>query len=120
MTNQEKPELFDRGPSASGDRPSEKARVAVVSAAGASTSSASVQAVPHKMRAHGLTVRYGDKVGVRDVSIDVIDRQVLALIGPSGCGKSTFLRALNRMNDTVPSVSIEGQVELDGEPIYGP
>ncbi|MGH7436754.1 MAG: phosphate ABC transporter ATP-binding protein PstB [Polyangiaceae bacterium] len=72
------------------------------------------------MRANGLTVRYGDKVGVRDVTIDVFERQVLALIGPSGCGKSTFLRALNRMNDTVPSVSIEGHVELDGEAIYGP
>ncbi len=120
MTNQEKPELFERGLSASGDRPSEKPRVAVVAGSGASTPIAGGQAVPHKMRAHGLTVRYGEKVGVRDVTIDVIERQVLALIGPSGCGKSTFLRALNRMNDAVPNVSIEGQVELDGEAIYGP
>jgi phosphate transport system ATP-binding protein len=73
-----------------------------------------------KMRARDLAVRYGEKVGIKDVTIDVHEKEVLALIGPSGCGKSTFLRALNRMNDTVPNVSVEGHVELDGEPIYGP
>jgi phosphate transport system ATP-binding protein len=71
------------------------------------------------MRAHGLTVRYGEKVAIRDVSLDVHANQVLALIGPSGCGKSTFLRSLNRMNDTVPGVAVAGQVDLDGEAIYG-
>jgi phosphate transport system ATP-binding protein len=118
MTNQEKPELRDRGPSGSGERPSERARVAVL--ASPSSSSVAGQAVPQKMRANGLTVRYGEKTGVSDVTIDVLEKQVLALIGPSGCGKSTFLRALNRMNDTVPNVSVEGHVELDGEAIYGP
>ncbi|HZU84278.1 MAG TPA: phosphate ABC transporter ATP-binding protein PstB [Polyangiaceae bacterium] len=73
-----------------------------------------------KMRSQALAVRYGDKVAITDVTIDVHSKEVLALIGPSGCGKSTFLRSLNRMNDTVPGVSVEGQVELDGEPIYGP
>jgi phosphate transport system ATP-binding protein len=73
-----------------------------------------------KMRASDLTVRYGEKVAIRDVNIEVRSHQVLALIGPSGCGKSTFLRSLNRMNDTVPGVSVTGQVQLDGEPIYGP
>jgi phosphate transport system ATP-binding protein len=73
-----------------------------------------------KMRASELTVRYGEKVAIKDVSIDVHANQVLALIGPSGCGKSTFLRSLNRMNDTVPGVSVTGHVVLDGEPIYGP
>jgi len=73
-----------------------------------------------KMRARDLTVRYSEKVAIRDVSIDVHSHQVLALIGPSGCGKSTFLRSLNRMNDTVPGVSVTGQVHLDGEAIYGP
>jgi phosphate transport system ATP-binding protein len=72
-----------------------------------------------KMRASGLTVRYGEKVAIKDVDIEVHAKQVLALIGPSGCGKSTFLRSLNRMNDTVPGVSVVGQVHLDGEPIYG-
>ena len=71
------------------------------------------------MRASGLTVRYGEKTAIKDVSIDVPAGGVLALIGPSGCGKSTFLRSLNRMNDTIPDVSVDGHVELDGEPIYG-
>ncbi len=73
-----------------------------------------------KMRAAGLTVRYGEKVAIKDVNIDVHTNQVLALIGPSGCGKSTFLRSLNRMNDTIPGISVAGQVELDGERVYGP
>ncbi len=71
------------------------------------------------MRATRLAVSYGEKIAIENVSIDVHARQVLALIGPSGCGKSTFLRSLNRMNDTVSGVSVSGQVELDGEPIYG-
>ncbi len=82
--------------------------------------SPTVQAVPLKMRARDLTVGYSGKVAIQDVSIDVNQNVVLALIGPSGCGKSTFLRSLNRMNDTVPGVSVSGHVELDGEPIYGP
>jgi phosphate transport system ATP-binding protein len=73
-----------------------------------------------KMRARDLSVRYGEKVAIKGVTLDVGAKQVLALIGPSGCGKSTFLRSLNRMNDTVPGVSVTGHVELDGEPIYGP
>jgi phosphate transport system ATP-binding protein len=72
------------------------------------------------MRTRGLTVRYGDKTAIKDVTIDVHDKVVLALIGPSGCGKSTFLRSLNRMNDTVPGISVDGHVELDGEAVYGP
>ncbi len=77
------------------------------------------QDVNLKMRARSLTVAYGEKVAIKDVTIDVHGKQVLALIGPSGCGKSTFLRSLNRMNDTVPGVSVTGHVELDGEQIYG-
>jgi phosphate transport system ATP-binding protein len=78
------------------------------------------QDVQLKMSARGLSVAYGEKVAIKDVTLDVHQSQVLALIGPSGCGKSTFLRSLNRMNDTVPGVSVTGHVELDGEPIYGP
>jgi phosphate transport system ATP-binding protein len=77
------------------------------------------QDVNLKMRARSLTVAYGEKVAIKDVNIEVHGKQVLALIGPSGCGKSTFLRSLNRMNDTVPGVSVTGHVELDGEQIYG-
>jgi phosphate transport system ATP-binding protein len=73
-----------------------------------------------KMRTTKLTVRYGDKIAVNEVSLDIRENEALALIGPSGCGKSTFLRSLNRMNDTVPEAHVTGQVELDGEPIYGP
>jgi phosphate transport system ATP-binding protein len=73
-----------------------------------------------KMTARGVTVRYGEKKAVDDVSIDITTDNVAAFIGPSGCGKSTFLRTLNRMNDTIPSARFEGRIELDGEDIYGP
>jgi len=71
-----------------------------------------------KMRALGLSVRYGPQEAVKDVSLDVPSKQVLALIGPSGCGKSTFLRALNRMNDMVEGARTSGEVMLDGRNIY--
>jgi phosphate transport system ATP-binding protein len=93
------------------------ATIAAVAAAAAVSSPSEAQL---KMRARGLSVRYGDKVAIKDVDIEVHANQVLALIGPSGCGKSTFLRALNRMNDTIPGVSVSGHVDLDGEAIYGP
>ena len=73
-----------------------------------------------KMRATDLSVHYGAKPAVKNVTLEVRANEVLALIGPSGCGKSTFLRSLNRMNDTIPEARVTGQVELDGEPIYGP
>jgi phosphate transport system ATP-binding protein len=79
--------------------------------------SASESAEP-KMRAIDLSIAYGKKTAVQAVSLDVRPCEVLALIGPSGCGKSTFLRALNRMNDTIDDVHLEGRVELDGESIY--
>jgi phosphate transport system ATP-binding protein len=68
----------------------------------------------------GLTCRYGGKVAVRDVSMEIPTAGVTAFIGPSGCGKSTILRCLNRMNDVVPGFSLVGQVMLDGEDIYTP
>ena len=70
------------------------------------------------MRALRLSVRYGAQDAVKDVSLDVPSKGVLALIGPSGCGKSTFLRSLNRMNDMVEGVHISGEVMLDGKNIY--
>ena len=73
-----------------------------------------------KIEARDLTVRYGDAVGLDAVSLDIPERRVTALIGPSGCGKSTFLRCLNRMNDHIPGARVEGQVHVDGMPIYGP
>jgi phosphate transport system ATP-binding protein len=84
------------------------------------TPSPGATAVTTKMRADDLTVKYGSKVAIAGVTLDVRANEILALIGPSGCGKSTFLRSLNRMNDTIESVTTTGSVELDGEPIYGP
>jgi len=71
-----------------------------------------------KMRARDVDVYYGDKKAIDGVDIDVYTEYVTAFIGPSGCGKSTFLRALNRMNDTIPSARVTGTIELDGEDIY--
>jgi phosphate transport system ATP-binding protein len=72
----------------------------------------------HKMTARDVSVYYGDKQAVRDVSIDIDMDKVTAFIGPSGCGKSTFLRTLNRMNDTISSARVTGEITLDGENIY--
>jgi phosphate transport system ATP-binding protein len=71
-----------------------------------------------KMSARGVSVFYGDKKAIDNVSIDVSRENVTAFIGPSGCGKSTFLRTLNRMNDTITNARVEGRIELDGEDIY--
>jgi phosphate transport system ATP-binding protein len=73
-----------------------------------------------KMTARGVNVFYGEKQAIKDVSIDVTQENVTAFIGPSGCGKSTFLRTLNRMNDTVASARVTGDITLDGKDIYAP
>ena len=70
--------------------------------------------------AKNLDLWYGDFKALKSISLDVGEREITALIGPSGCGKSTFLKTLNRMNDLVPGVRIEGQVTLRGEDIFGP
>src|ERR1700686_600409 len=64
------------------------------------------------------SVFYGGKQALKNVTLDVARRQVLAMIGPSGCGKSTFLRCLNRMNDTIPGARVTGSIKLDGRDIY--
>ncbi len=71
-----------------------------------------------KMTARDVSVFYGDKQAINNVSIDVFQEDVTAFIGPSGCGKSTFLRSFNRMNDTVASAKVTGDIRLDGEDIY--
>jgi phosphate transport system ATP-binding protein len=71
-----------------------------------------------KIRTRNVSVFYGDKKALDDVSIDVETEHVTAFIGPSGCGKSTFLRSLNRMNDTIAAARVEGEILLDGEDIY--
>ncbi len=67
-----------------------------------------------------LNFYYGRYQALIDISVNIPDRQITALIGPSGCGKSTFLRCLNRMNDTIPGTRVEGRVLLDGQDIYAP
>src|SRR5215469_5923217 len=74
---------------------------------------------PIKMETKELSVYYGGSKAIKEVSLQIPDRQVTALMGPSGCGKSTFLRALNRMHDLTPSARVTGVVDLDGRDIYG-
>lgn len=71
-----------------------------------------------KMNIKNLNLYYGDHQALYDVSLEVPENHVVALIGPSGCGKSTFLRTLNRMNDLIEGVRIDGEIQLDGESIY--
>lgn len=71
-----------------------------------------------KISTRGLNLYYGDNHALQDVDMDIKANAVTAFIGPSGCGKSTFLKSLNRMNDLVEGVRIEGMVTLDGENIY--
>ncbi len=73
-----------------------------------------------KIETCNLNFYYRDIQALKDVSLQIQERQVTALIGPSGCGKTTFLRTLNRMSDEVPGARLEGQVLLDGEDIYAP
>ena len=72
------------------------------------------------MVASDVNVYYGEKHALKDVSVDVPDRGVMAFIGPSGCGKSTFLRCINRMNDTIPSCRVTGKITIDNQDIYDP
>ena len=67
-----------------------------------------------------MSVYYGQKKAINNISIDIERRSITAFIGPSGCGKSTFLRTINRMNDTIDSCRIEGTVIVDGKDIYDP
>ena len=67
-----------------------------------------------------LNLFYGDFHAVEDVTMKIEPNKVTALIGSSGCGKTTFLRSLNRMHELTPGASVKGDIELDGEDIYGP
>ena len=70
------------------------------------------------LEAKSLNLWYGQNHALHDVSVAIPERQITAFIGPSGCGKSTFLRTLNRMNDLIPSVKIQGEVDFHGKNIY--
>ena len=67
-----------------------------------------------------LNVYYGDNHALKDITINIPDKQITAIIGPSGCGKTTLLRAFNRLIDTVDGVRITGKVLVDGEDIFDP
>ncbi|MDF2544199.1 MAG: pstB [Herbinix sp.] len=71
-----------------------------------------------KISTKGLNLHYGTNHALKNVDMNIKEKAITAFIGPSGCGKSTYLKTLNRMNDLVPGVTIEGEVLLDGENIY--
>ena len=71
-----------------------------------------------KMIAENVTISYGDKPAVKDVTMKFKEKSVTALIGPSGCGKTTFLRCLNRMHDMTKNAEVEGKVMIDGIDLY--
>ncbi len=77
---------------------------------------------PHAsaVKVRNLSVYFGSNQAVKDISLDIPERSVTAIIGPSGCGKSTFLRALNRMHELVPHARVSGEILLFGENIYAP
>jgi len=71
-----------------------------------------------KIEVDQLNFYYGKTQALKDISIEIPERQVMAFIGPSGCGKTTFLRTLNRMNDVIAGTRVEGKIVIDGEDIY--
>ena len=71
-----------------------------------------------KINVKNLKLFYGNNQALKNINMEIKERKVTALIGPSGCGKSTFLRTLNRMNDLIENVNIEGEIFVDGEDIY--
>jgi phosphate transport system ATP-binding protein len=80
--------------------------------------SVGINFAPAKISARGVNVSYSGKRALHNVSLEIPDRQVTALIGPSGCGKSTFIRCLNRMNDVIDGCVVQGDILLDGEDVY--
>jgi phosphate transport system ATP-binding protein len=92
--------------------PAAEANTVSVSAAGHSTSNRA------KFVTTDVSVFYGEKQALKDVSLDIRQNEVTALIGPSGCGKTTYLRCLNRMNDIIDICRVTGEIKLDGEDIY--
>jgi phosphate transport system ATP-binding protein len=73
-----------------------------------------------KIRAEQVNVHYGEKPALKNVSVDIPERGVMAFIGPSGCGKTTFLRCINRMNDTIPIARVKGRIIIDDVDVNGP
>ncbi len=81
-------------------------------------SHASLRSAATKIAVEHLNFFYGKTQALKDISIEIPERQVMAFIGPSGCGKTTFLRTLNRMNDVIPGTRVEGKITIDSDDIY--
>ncbi|KMT22440.1 phosphate ABC transporter ATP-binding protein PstB [Clostridium cylindrosporum] len=71
-----------------------------------------------KIKIKNMDFYYGNNKALKNINMDIYEKKVTAFIGPSGCGKSTFLRSLNRMNDFIDGIKVEGQIEVNGEDIY--
>lgn len=84
------------------------------------TGASGIPEPPSKIRVRNLNLFYGENQALRNIRMHIPEKSVTALIGPSGCGKSTFLRTLNRMNDTIAGIRIQGLVKIDNVNIYGP
>ena len=85
-----------------------------------STTAEIAPGLPLEFEVERLSIWYGGKRAIEDVTLDIPSKMITAIIGPSGCGKSTLLRALNRMHELVPNTRIEGRVLFGGEDIYAP
>ncbi|CAI8388202.1 MAG: Phosphate import ATP-binding protein PstB [Rhodospirillaceae bacterium] len=86
----------------------------------ASNSPSDTQEIDPVVVCKNVNVFYGDKQAINNISLDILPKTITAFIGPSGCGKSTFLRALNRMNDTIEGCRMEGEILIDNTNIYHP
>jgi phosphate transport system ATP-binding protein len=89
-------------------------------ASAAPSVSAPTQGAAPKVVGRNVSVFYGEKQALFDVSLEIPERQVTAMIGPSGCGKSTFLRCINRMNDTIDGCRVTGEIVIDGANVNDP
>jgi phosphate transport system ATP-binding protein len=98
------------------ERPTTETRVGVSLRERATT----VAVASVKLRFESFSFKYGTFTAVKDVTLPVAERHITAIIGPSGCGKSTLLRSINRMNDLIPNVYVEGAIRLNGKNIYDP
>ena len=77
-----------------------------------------VKKLNYKFEIKGVNVFYGSKQAINDISLNIEENKITALIGPSGCGKSTFLRCMNRMNDVITNCRVKGKILLDKQDIY--
>jgi len=119
VTSAENAATPDRAPTGSGQKGAPPIPPLQESKTGLETGTVgNIEARHPFMIAEDVNVYYGDNHALRDVSLEIGKKEVIALIGPSGCGKSTFLRCLNRMNDSIESARVTGRITLDGKDIY--